>query len=310
LPFHQISVVLRAEQFSFEKEHHMATVSKLYVYLIKSCAAISLQKATIKSAGFVGDRQFMLVDDKGKMISQRTRSGLALVVPEIRGMSLYINAPNMSQISVALNPEDVDDDEERTVDVWGRVFKTIDQGPEVAEWFRDYLKLDGLCHFVSVTEDRMAQKPVEGGIMTVACHDSSSLHIVSEESVADLAERVAEKMKHAGASGPITQVTPEQFRPNIVIKDCEPYAEECGWPEKEKTKGVAIGGEVLLRFRKLPPRCGMIDIDQKTKERGCGILETLKTYKIPAKEKEPTFGAHFFPMTLGDIAVGQTVVFT
>ena len=51
-------------------------VTHLYIYPIKSLGAVSLSETVMEKEGLRGDRRFMLVDAKGKFITQRTRPEL------------------------------------------------------------------------------------------------------------------------------------------------------------------------------------------------------------------------------------------
>ena len=74
-----IATVLVTQRLSraVTKEH--ATISQLWIYPIKSCKGIRVNKAEVTPRGFALDRIFMVVDSNGKFVSQRTHSTLALV---------------------------------------------------------------------------------------------------------------------------------------------------------------------------------------------------------------------------------------
>lgn len=57
------------------------TVSRLFRYPLKSGRRIELTEADVVSTGIVGDREYMVVDGTGKLVSQREVSQLALVDP-------------------------------------------------------------------------------------------------------------------------------------------------------------------------------------------------------------------------------------
>ncbi|CAN6168006.1 unnamed protein product [Urochloa humidicola] len=60
-----------------------ATVTSLFVYPIKSCRGISVPQAPITATGFRWDRQWMLVNTKGRAVTQRVEPKLALVQVEL-----------------------------------------------------------------------------------------------------------------------------------------------------------------------------------------------------------------------------------
>ncbi|CAD6223841.1 unnamed protein product [Miscanthus lutarioriparius] len=56
-----------------------ATVQSITIYPIKSCRGISVPQATITATGFRWDRQWMVVNAKGRAVTQRVEPSLALV---------------------------------------------------------------------------------------------------------------------------------------------------------------------------------------------------------------------------------------
>ena len=67
-------------------------VSGLYIYPIKSLGAISLPSSVIDEKGLKHDRRFMLIDENGKFISQRTLPRLIRFhlsfLPDQRGIEI------------------------------------------------------------------------------------------------------------------------------------------------------------------------------------------------------------------------------
>ena len=55
------------------------TISELWIYPIKSCKGIRVDRAEITPRGFDLDRLFMLADSTGKFVSQRSYPTMALI---------------------------------------------------------------------------------------------------------------------------------------------------------------------------------------------------------------------------------------
>ena len=68
----------------------MPTLSELAIYPVKSCAGIGLTAMSLDRFGPAGDRRWMVVDGRGRFLSQREHTSLALLraVPEAGGMRL------------------------------------------------------------------------------------------------------------------------------------------------------------------------------------------------------------------------------
>ena len=68
----------------------MPVVTDLYIYPIKSCAGIRVDSADLWETGLYLDRLWMVVDDEGHFVSQRTMPALARVATALRFESLQI----------------------------------------------------------------------------------------------------------------------------------------------------------------------------------------------------------------------------
>jgi len=80
--------------------------------------------------GLEWDRQWMLIDPKGKFLSQRTHPQLARIVPEITADALMLHAPDMPALRVPLDSPG----EEVPVRVWKDACIGVDQGGPAHEW--------------------------------------------------------------------------------------------------------------------------------------------------------------------------------
>ena len=112
------------------------TITQLYSYPIKSCAAIEHQTITLNQLGLKGDRQLMLVDENGLFLSQRKHPKMALIKPTWSEQGLQVEAPGMEQISIDLNQNTA---ELLTVDIWKDSLQAESMQAHVNQWFSDYL---------------------------------------------------------------------------------------------------------------------------------------------------------------------------
>ena len=84
----------------------MLQLSEIWIYPIKSLGGISLDAATVLHRGLEHDRRWMLVDEEGVFLSQRTTPKLALFNTAINGDYLQIthkSLPVTARISVYPN---------------------------------------------------------------------------------------------------------------------------------------------------------------------------------------------------------------
>ena len=54
-------------------------ISELWIYPIKSCKGIRVERAEVTARGFALDRTFMVADANGKFVSQRSHPSMALI---------------------------------------------------------------------------------------------------------------------------------------------------------------------------------------------------------------------------------------
>ncbi len=69
-----------------------------------------------------------------------------------------------------------------------------------------------------------------------------------------------------------------RFRPNIVVKDCEPFAEDT-W------KRIRIG-DVEMALVKPCARCVVTTIDKETLEQGKEPLKTFNTFRKQNRRRD------------------------
>jgi len=82
-------------------------LSQLNSYPLKSAGGISLANSNLDQRGLVHDRRWMVVDDSGQFMSQRTSPEMALINTEIDGQTLILNAPRMSNFACLCFPQQV-----------------------------------------------------------------------------------------------------------------------------------------------------------------------------------------------------------
>lgn len=263
----------------------LAVVNGLYVYPIKSAGGIALPSADVSTRGFRYDRRWMLVDDGGKLITQRRFPGIALITVCISEECLVIDAPDMPSLSTPLLPEK-ESYSYVPVQVWNDHTQGLPVGKEADSWFSTYL--DSPCRLVYMPED--ADRPLDWQHRTnddqVSFADWFPFHMVSEASFYSLNKRLERS------------VAISRFRPNIVINGCTAFAED-DWAY------ISIG---TVRFQvAVPcPRCSVVNIDQQTGVRGRGEpLRTLSQYRRVGKEV--WFGRHLVHDEQGELRVGDAV---
>ncbi len=258
------------------------TLSQINIYPIKACRGISLPQWEIEPRGFRHDRRWMLVDDTGLQITQRDFAQLTFVTVSLHDGYLRVMAPYMEELIV---PFAVSTSTHIPIVVWNDGVEAVPVSNEASEWFSEYLGTS--CTLVVMTERSVRfvnrQYAVDNDIVSFA--DAFPFLLLSEESLADLNARLP------------SPVPMKRFRPNLVVKGCEPFAED-GW--KEITIGQA-------RFHVVKPcaRCTVPTIDTETGVKGTEPLRTLATYR--SVDNKVLFGQNVIPGGVGSVNVGDEV---
>jgi len=273
------------------------TIVALYIYPIKSCQGIEVKSAQVTEKGLclinnnlggdrrhdkIGDRIFMLVDEKGNFLTQRQYPQLAKIKVNIEKNKLILSSEydDISPFELTIKEENI----ERKVIVWQDKTIAIDQGQEVAKWFKSALKLDINCYLVRQSERHI--RPINNQYslkknQPVSFADGFPFLLTNTASLKDLNHRL--KIKYPDDN---LQVSMNRFRPNIVIKTDTPFMEDT-WKE------IDING---IKFQLVKPcsRCIITTTDQKTGERN--------------QKKEPLLTLGSFRQTHGGIIFGQNMI--
>jgi uncharacterized protein YcbX len=255
----------------------------LHVYPIKSAGGLAPGEWDVDAFGLRHDRRWMVVDTNGRMLSQRTHPGLALVRPSLGDDTLRVEAPGVPALELPLRPGG---SVTATIAVWDDLCAALWMGERAARWFSDVLETD--CSLVYMPDDTVRpadpEYAPEGSRVSFA--DAFPFLMLSEESLADLNRRMPSSLPM------------NRFRPNLVIAGGGAYLED----------GMTAFRVGALRFRVVKPcdRCVVTTTDQATGERGVEPLRTLATYR--RRDGKVYFGQNVVHEGAGRLRVGETVL--
>jgi uncharacterized protein YcbX len=260
-------------------------VSEIWIYPVKSLSGISLSTAQVQAKGLQYDRRWMLVDENGVFITQRTCPQLALFDVALNESYLCVTyRPNpIKRIEIPFQPVS---NQLISVSVWDSHFisaRSVSDGAD--RWFSELLEKK--VFFVYMPEDsKRAVNPKygqEGDVVSFA--DGYPYLLISQASLNDLNARLTDP------------VPMNRFRPNFVIEGCNPFAED-SW------SAIRMGS---LPFDIVKPcsRCVMVTIDQETILKNPEPLKILSSYrKIGHKVM---FGQNLISRQTGNVSVGDPV---
>jgi len=261
-------------------------VSSLHIYPVKSTAGISLPHSKVEELGLTFDRRFIVSDLSGQFITARTEPTLCLVKTNLIDHRLEISAPNMPTLT--LSYEEFTKQYQK-VTVWGDEVSGQLCSNSANAWFSEYLQRP--CKLLFFGQDsHRERKPNTDNARKVAFADGYPLLLISQSSLDDLNSRLGDNQQQA--------VSMTQFRPNIVVDNCLPFAEDT-WLR------IRIG-EVEFKVSKPCERCIFTTVNPQSGDKHLQQepLRTLKSFRRN-HNGEVLFGQNLIPLNSGKISQGD-----
>lgn len=268
-------------------------LSGLFIHPVKSLRGCSVTVADVDALGLIGDRRFMVVDENGRFLTQRTLPRMALVETSLDAATLTLSATGAGAIRV---PRGADPRAPlRRVSVWkSEDLAAEDCGDRAAAWLGDFLGVR--CRLVRIGAEffRPILKPGKarpGDRVSFA--DAYPFLVIGEASLADLNDRLVAQGDEA--------LPMDRFRPNLVVAGCPAFAED-NWPRFRI-------GEIVFRAGGPCARCVITTTDQLTALRGREPLRTLAAYRRDAADPtDVNFGQNLIHETkTGTLRAGDPV---
>ncbi len=216
------------------------TISDLFVYPIKSLAGVRVHSLSFGSFGVRDDRQYMLVDQKHRFITQRTHPVLAQFKPQAIEPGVWrVLGPHGAQVDIY-----AESTTESVIEtsVWKTPLKTREKSKTVSRWFSE--QLDELVYLVEFDDLESRFQSAQGHEAPFAFADGYPLLVCNQASLEALNTALGQRLDMS------------RFRPNIIVKLDE--FQEYETRELQLTKGGSIiFGEPCVR-------CNVPAIDPQT----------------------------------------------
>ncbi|MEJ2042915.1 MAG: MOSC N-terminal beta barrel domain-containing protein [Reinekea sp.] len=178
----------------------MIEIQQLFIYPIKSIAGISVDEIEMTMAGPRYDRQYMLVDERKRFMTQRSHPMLARfsVLPHPDGWEVLDGDGSLLLVR----------DEERTerifeTNVWSAVLQVREVSGAVSRWFSE--RFDQLVRLVAFDDLESRQRNVQGHATALQFADSYPLLICNQQSLDQTSAAVSMLLQM------------RRFRPNVVV---------------------------------------------------------------------------------------------
>lgn len=269
-------------------------VSGLRIHPVKSTAIRQVETAYVARAGLRGDREWMIADDSGKLVSARELPQLFSVVADNRAtgvnVDLRLRVPAMDDLELR-HPTDGS----ITVRMFSEPpLRARPAGAEADRWLCRALGRDDL-HLVWCDDPtrRVLDPEHSRHGDHAAFADGFPVNLVTDASVRQVAQWVQDTAVERAEQAP--QITAARFRANIeIVGTPEPFAEDT-WSR------VSIG-DVAFRVPVASPRCVMstIDTDLHTSREP---IRTLARYR--KWDGATWFAVNLIPDNEGTIGVGD-----
>ena len=256
-------------------------LSQIWIYPVKSMGGISVTSSCVRAKGLEYDRRWMLIDDQGVAMTQRTDPKMALFKPIIQQDRMTIAFEgNTLDVPLITKTKTI-----TPARVWDDGVATVEVSEHHSAWIS--ARLGVTCKLVFFPEEN--PRPVDAAFRIndehVSLADAYPILIIGQSSLDDLNLKLDQP------------VPMDRFRPNLVFTGGEPY-EEDAW------KRFTVGTN---RFSGVKPcaRCMVPTIDQQKGEKGIEPLRTLSTYR--KRENKTYFGQNVLPIDQAKIHIGDSI---
>jgi len=260
----------------------------IHTYPVKGLHRIDHDTARVEPWGLAGDRRFMIINENGRMLTQREEPKLTQLQPSYVDGNLVVSAAGRPELCVTPAPGELVE-----AKVWSTPVLSSLVGATADSWLSE--ALDRKVRLVFLDEPtRRAVDPDHGQPTDrVSFADGYPLLLTNSASLNVLNDWILEG---GSGEGPLPM---SRFRPNVVIEGAPAWAED-DWVGRR----IRIG-EVVFRMPKPCSRCVVPTTDQETGVRGREPSRTLARYRLV--DQEMRFGMNLIPDGVGELRVGDAV---
>jgi uncharacterized protein YcbX len=242
----------------------MIKLTELYVYPVKSLAGIALEKAELDSFGIKFDRRWMIVDENGIFLTQRSHPQMALIKASIINNQLLLEYKD-KKISV---PENIQVHSDIYVTVWKDSFYAKHVCSEVDLFLSEALNLSCRLVYMNPEVKRQIDREYAPEQHYVSFSDAFPFLLANQASLDELNLHLSQKAEM------------RRFRPNIVINGCDSFSED-------EFESFSIN-QVRFKSVKKCSRCPVPTINPKT-----GVKDNPQILSILSKFRKENNKVYF-----------------
>lgn len=256
-------------------------VHSLWVYPVKSLAGICVDELELDDFGPAGDRRWMIVDEEGHFVTQRSHPELATIQVSLVEGQVQLGIPGQGSFTLKPTGERI------TTLVWRDWTSALLGRPDASEALSRFCSSS--VRFVYMPDDSFRRVDPERvkERRRVSFADGFPLLVTNLSSLEELNSRLQ------------VPVEMRRFRPNVVVQGAAPWDED-HWRELDL-------GACRLSLVKPCSRCVMttVDPDLGVKDPATQPLKTLSGYR--RTEDGVIFGMNAVHNSAGRIQVGDSI---
>lgn len=264
----------------------LVVISGLYIYPIKSCAAIAVDSMMLDELGAANDRRYMLVDEYGQFLSQRQCPQLVHVQVRFHAEGWQVTLPAGNS---RILPREGLMQDQVAVTVWSDTFSAYHQGDEWAGFFSDFLGKKVRLVFAANNTARRIDPRYCQTVQPVSFADGFPLLLANEQSLHVLNTQLHE---------PIHML---RFRPNIVVRGAAAFEENSWLHLRTRHEGNAL---LDLAVVKPCSRCVIPTINPDTAKKQPEVWKALAAL-CKGEDGNVYFGQNVIHNSIGRLSIGD-----
>jgi uncharacterized protein YcbX len=255
-------------------------ISQLWQYPVKSCRGLQQPMLPLVAGGLFGDRRWMIVGNQYQFLTQRQLPNMVKIFAVLEEGELRLRFDDQKLSVPAPSADKLID-----VTVWEDQCQAMSVEASIDAVLSEWLEHPVHLVYMPETALRQVDKTYAQEGDQVSFADGFPLLLISEASLEDLNSKLE------------SPVEMERFRPNIVVADCEPYAED-SW------KTIRIGG-ILFDLVKPCSRCVIPSVNLYSAEKEQKVLEGLAKHR--KRDNKVFFGQNVIQRNSGILYLNDTV---
>ena len=260
----------------------MRTIAVIFTSPVKSLSLLQPEAVTVGYSGIVEDRRFHLVDEGGRLLTQRQHGHLALVQAGYSADTevLTLRFPDSTHLEGVTELGEV-----VSTSIWGRQVR----GREVTGHWNDVFS--SYCD----SPVRLVKTDMPGD-----SYDEYPVSLLSQASVDKLGDYLNHNLVTPDDNTSVPVLEGRRFRPNFLLDGCSPHEEDF-WIDGL----LQIGPDLRVRLVAPDPRCAITTLDPDTGDRDFNVPKLLQRYRPTTRA--PYFGVYGTVEAPGVVSLGDQV---